>query len=192
MLIGDKLITTTAAPVLLLQSAKDHLNVSHEEDDALIQGYIDDAVAQFEKETGVILKQHTRDATYSQFPYRDDWLVLPTRPLISVTYVKYYATDGTLTTLDNCQVVTSSFQGKIKPPVNETWPAYQCSRSEPVIVRYVVGHATQAEVPRDILGALKIIVADRYENKGDDGRNKMSIPPAAERIMTLNGFGTPA
>jgi uncharacterized phiE125 gp8 family phage protein len=192
MLIGDKLIETTTTEILTLKSAKDHLNVAHDEDDTIISAFMAEAVETFERTTGTILRNQTREATFSQFPYRDDWLLLPSRPLISVTTVSYYATDGTLTVLSGCQVVTSAFQGKIKPPVGETWPAYQCSRSEPVIVRYVAGYATAGTIPKDILGALRLIVADRYENRGDEIKRTTAYPVAAERIMGLHGFGTPA
>lgn len=59
-------------------------------------------------------------------------------------------------------------------------------------MRYVVGYLTPSAIPADVIGCLKLIVGDRYENLGDDTRNKMDMPAAAERIMRLHGFGTPA
>ena len=112
--------------------------------------------------------------------------------VISVISVSYYATDGTLTVLSNCQSSVSSFQGKVKPPVDETWPADQASRSEPVIVRYVCGFTSATTVPKDILGALRLMVADRYENRGDEFKRTEAHPVAAARIMGLHGFGSPA
>lgn len=191
MLIGDTLVTAPSGGVLSLDAAKEHLNVYHDEHDTKIQAYVADAVSTFERITGTYLRPQTREATYSQFPYRDDWLTIPTRPVTSVTSVSYYATSGVLSVLASTQVSLGGFQARIKPPLNECWPAYQAARAEPVIVRYVVGYATASAVPGDVIGCLKMIVGDRYENLGDDPRNKMDMPAAAERIMRLHGFGTP-
>jgi uncharacterized phiE125 gp8 family phage protein len=192
MLIGDTLVTAGTGNVVSLDAVKEHLNVLHDEHNLKIQAYIDDAISTFERITGTYLRSQTREATYSQFPYRDDWLTIPTRPVSAVTWVKYYATSGVQATLADTQNVLTGFQARIKPPLNECWPAYQAARAEPVSVRYVVGYLTPSAIPADVIGCLKLIVGDRYENLGDDTRNKMDMPAAAERIMRLHGFGTPA
>lgn len=191
MLIGDRLITGPSGDIVSLDDVKAHLNVLHDEDDRQIADYIFDAVATIEAQGGLFLRSQTREASFDRFPYSTDFLDVPNRPVTAVNSVRYYATDGTLTTLANCQAAIYGFQARIKPPIDQCWPAVQCTRMAPVLVEYVVGFTLQS-VPKDLIGALKLIVADRYENKGDDTRLKLGLSPAVERVIALHGFGTAA
>lgn len=191
MLIGDRLVTAPSGQVVSTEDAKVHLNVLHDEDDVQIAAYLADAVATIEAQGGLFLRSQTREASFDRFPYSTDWLDVPNRPVTAVNSVRYYATDGTLTTLANCQAAIYGFQARVKPPIDQSWPPVQCTRMAPVLVEYVVGFAI-GTLPRDIVGAIKLIVADRYENKGDDTRLKIGISPAVERVIGLHGFGTAA
>lgn len=192
MLLGDIVQTAPTAQVLSVGDAKAHLHVLHQEHDAYITGLIDEAIESFETETGMCLASQTREATFDDFPCEGEWIVLPRRPVASVTWVKYYDTSGVQQTLASTQNLLGAFEARIVPPINTPWPSTQVGRAGRVTVRYVCGYATADAVPKDIIRAIKLMVGDAYENRGDDLKVRVGIPPAAQRIIHMHSMGTPA
>lgn len=112
--------------------------------------------------------------------YSDCWgegLCLPYPPLISVTHVKYYDLDGVLRTLSssNYWVNTFSQPGDVKFVYGFTPPELQYGRPNSIEVEYVAGYA---EVPEPICHAIKILLTDMYEHRGQYviGNNANKIP----------------
>lgn len=198
MVMGDRLVTATTLAAVDFEEVKAHLNVLHKEDDHKIRNYIESAIADIETEAGIVLCEQIRECTFSRFPARNGELVLPVRPATAVTSVSYYDTTGVLTVLADCQFLLTGFVGRILPPIDDCWPMTQATRAEPVVVRYTAGYGERADdvdvadVPKDIIGAIKLLVADRYENKGDDIRVKNGLPPTVMRVLYRHSIGTPA
>ena len=190
MIIRDRqVVATTGDPPLTTAVAKAHLNVVHDEDNALIAALASAAVAEFEAVTGMKLRSETREATFDRFPGSSaGCLTLPNRPVTSVSSVKYFDTANVEQTLvaDTDYQVTLGFQAKVLVGPDKAWPSVKAGKAEPVAVRYVVG----GTVPDDVLGALKLMVGERYENRGDSVKAK-DVPPAARRVMELHSTSTP-
>jgi hypothetical protein len=69
----------------------------------------------------------------------------------------------------------------------DVWPVTQAGRPEAVEVDFEAGYATVAAIPAEAIQAVLLIVADRYEHRGDEeGRE---IPPAAHRLLNLLRWG---
>jgi uncharacterized phiE125 gp8 family phage protein len=123
-----------------------------------------------------------------------DWAdVLPlpmAAPLQSITSVKYYAADGTLTTLSSSYYGTDTVSEParlVKAP-NVTWPALQSDRlSWRIEVTYVVGWSTIASIPAPLKAALLLLVAHFYENRTavqvGVGIGAVSMPFAVEACI---------
>lgn len=189
MLLTDtQIIAPTGDGPLSLAVAKEHLNVYHDEDDQLISDNIAGAVADFESNANVCIRLQTREATFDRFPSQNDWLLIPRRPCTGIVSVKYYdsANVQQTMTVDDYQAV-NGFNTRLYVGVDKSWPVTKAGRVEVVAVQYTAGYA---KLPDDIFGALKIIVADRYENRGDKAKAE-SIPPAAERVISLHSTSTP-
>lgn len=191
MLIYDKVFTApTGAGPLSVTDAKAHLNVTHTDDDALITALINEAIANFETEAGVLLRVQTREATYDSFPTGSDSLEIPWRPVTSVTSVKYRdLNDAEITLPTTGYQVVEGYQTRIYggASANSVWPETNYLRPAPITIRYIAGYVT---VPDDILGALKIMVAERYTHRGDNIKSP-AMPPAAVRVIHLHSTSTP-
>lgn len=110
-------------------------------DESLAEQLISSACSYFTQKTGHQLSQATFTQKWDDFPceLRLDW-----SPVQSVTWLKYYATTGTLTTLATDQYWASldARPSKIIPAWGVIWPITQYGRPESVMVQYVAGYAS--------------------------------------------------
>lgn len=116
-------------------------------------------------------------------------LALPVEPVQSVTSVQYYATNGTLTTVDAADYQTwlAHSPPLILPAPNESWPSLESGRAGAVRVTFVAGYGAASQVPGDAKAAILLTVGYWYRNRGD-GKDPGSVmalglPPGAERLL---------
>lgn len=104
--------------------------------------------------------------------YGDDWceLELAYPPLVSVTSVKYYGLDGNITTLDPdvfYWVDNRVEPGEIEFKYAVVRPFLQYGRPKAIEIEYIAGYGnTGASVPEPIKHAIKVLITDMYENRG--------------------------
>lgn len=163
------LVTAPAAGVVDLATAKLQLGVEADDDNALIQGYIDAATAWLDGPTGILgrclVTQKWRARYDYQFPA---WRIpLPLAPLIDVTLLSYVASDGSTTTLvkDTDFTVLDGPAGAVIPAYGKAWPA---PRSQPraVTIEFTAGYgATGDLVPAALRTAILMQVAHLYQNR---------------------------
>ena len=114
--------------------------------------------------------------TWTAYSY--DWckkFVLPYSPIITVSSLKYYDDDGTLTTLDtsNYFVSTADEPGYIKMVYDFSGPGLQDDRPNRIEIEYTAGYSSsateatqQAAVPAPIKHAMKVLMTDMHEHRG--------------------------
>ena len=160
--------------------AKTHLNISGTSKDTLIDSLIIAARRQVERYLNRAL------ITQSWKVYYDCWkheLLIPFGNLQVSAYsagppevlespvVKYYNIDGTLTTLtasDYYWVVTTTDPGRIVRKYDVTYPELQYGRPDAIEIAFTAGYgATSAAIPGEIKHAIKLLIANYYENRGD-------------------------
>ena len=104
----------------------------------------------------------------------DDWpetnyIKLPFGNLQFVTSIKWLDTAGTSTTLtvttDYLVETNGDFCGRIVLPYATSWPSGSLYPSNPIIIRFVCGWTATALIPYEIKVAIKMIVADLYQNR---------------------------
>lgn len=110
--------------------------------------------------------------------YADRWckeFYLPYAPLLSVTNVKYYDDDAVLTTLATSEYWVSSVDepGEIEFAYNFNPPQLQQGRPNAIEIIYTAGYSAsateatqQAAVPEPIKHAMKILMTDMHEHRG--------------------------
>jgi len=146
-----------------------------------------------EEFTGMLFVEQTWDVFTDGFPCSSqEALVLPIRPLQSITTLKYTDTEGAVQTLSSTSSPTlaSKFtldnkdwkrKPRIVPAYNESWPS---TRAVPnaVEIRVVAGFALDntsdnkaANVPPLIRQAIKLLAAHYFENR------EASVADAAQR-----------
>lgn len=170
----SKLVTGPASEPVTVAQAKVHLRVDHDADDNYIESLIVQAREYVEHHQERAILSQTWELHLDSFPagcetprgLRSAMIFLPTAPLQSVTHVKYYDGDGTLTTLDTDDYlvigVGTKARGSIVPAVGLSWPTTQ-DRPEAVVARYVAGYADAASVPAATKQAILLMVAQAYE-----------------------------
>jgi len=102
--------------------------------------------------------------------YSEDWceLCLPYAPIQSVTSVKYYALDnaGSISTLDTGQYWVDLIEGEVEFRYATVKPLLEPERPNVIEIEYVAGYGSSTEVPDPIKHAMKILITDMYENRG--------------------------
>jgi uncharacterized phiE125 gp8 family phage protein len=155
----------TAEPVSRIE-AKLHGRVTWTKEDSVIDIYIAAARRYLENYTQQSFVQRTLRAEIPRFA---DAIVLPLRPIASITSIKYYTTDSpqVLTTLSDTGSPTTSSEvfdlvhNVIVRNQGQTWPT-TANRPDAVQIDYVAGYAT---VPEDVKACIFLLLQDLYENR---------------------------
>jgi uncharacterized phiE125 gp8 family phage protein len=147
--------------------AKSHLNVSGTSKDAYIDSLIVTARGQIERYLNRAL------ITQSWKVYYDCWqkeLLIPFGSLSTLTSVKYYDIDGNLQTLstDYYWVLSTTDPARIIRKYDATYPELQYGRPDAIEIAFTAGYgATSSAIPGEIKHAMKLLITNLYENKGD-------------------------
>jgi len=88
--------------------------------------------------------------------------------LRSVSSVKYRDTDNTEYTMDSSEYVVDiqSGRGRVYLGYGESWPTETLQVVNPIYIAYSCGYGeTAADVPAPVVHAMKILLADLFENR---------------------------
>lgn len=180
-------VAPTVGPIELAR-AKEHLRVVGNDEDALIADMLAGAILAAQRECGRVLAGSATYALYlDDFPRKADEdgvgvIRLPIGPVLSLTSIVYRDDAGNTQTLAGSNYAVGLQTGRILP-VN-CWPATDPEALENVTVTFLAGYAQSSLVPKDAIAAVLLILADRYENRGDEGgQADRPIPLAALRLL---------
>jgi uncharacterized phiE125 gp8 family phage protein len=181
-------LTRTVAPTeypVSLAEAKAHLNITVATDDPYITTLIANATERAEVKCGRQFCTATYVLRLDEWP---DVILVPRPPLISVTSVKYYDTDGvqqTLTLTTDYTYDIYSEPGRIHPAYACTWPSVRAIPNA-IEVTYTCGYGAAADVPINIRHAIKILVSHYYEQRDlvVTGTIVTAIPETVDRLLT--------
>lgn len=169
--LDHSLLVAPSSEPLTTTEAKLHASISQSDEDTLIASYIVAARQAAEAYLGRGLFTQTRLCRVSTWA---DVVWLPmAAPLQSVTHIKYYAEDGTLTTLPSSAYVVDAVSepGRVVRAPNQTWPTVQAERDMPIEITYVCGWSNVANIPELIKQGLRLHVAaseaDRLGSSAD-------------------------
>lgn len=183
----------TTEPITLAE-AKAQVRVRDDASDGEIGDMIRTARESVESSLGRALVTQTWDLYLDAFPA--DVIEMPKAPLQSVTSIQYYGAGGTLTTLAATEYQVSSTTagqgqagaapGRISPVYNSVsgWPGLRGGMDD-VVIRFVCGYGTAAQVPSVFKSAMKVLIEDLYEERGSyiTGTILTMLPTAVERIL---------
>ncbi len=208
----------TAEPVSLVE-ARDQCSVDGSEHNATLTTLIQAGREYFETARGVTLVTTVYDLYLDSFPYvalpysypsvvgpwdavgqtyqrtnpdgtSTEAIELPSPPVQSVTSVKYFDAANVLQTLSPTlyDADVKGLSPRICPSYNNAWPATY-SKPNAVVVRYVAGYGTAADVPARIRVAIKSWVAHQFENREAvlTGTTVAPLPFSFESILAMSG-----
>lgn len=169
--------------VVDLETAKAHLRVDFDDDDALIQGYVEAATGMLDGPDGWLgrsLGAQTLRLTLRGFPVGP--FVLPLAPVTDVLSVKYQDAFSGELTIDPALYALSA-AGALELAYGAQWPTL-VDPAAPVIVEYQAGYET---LPPRIRSAILIMTADLYANRETGGVGSVSfaykMPTSVEGLV---------
>ena len=152
-------VVTPPAPTIDLALVKADRRVDHDDDDALIQAYIDAAVSAIDGPKGWLDRATWTQTLEIRQDRFCDSIKLPYGPVQSVTSIIYVDDDGAEQTL-----ATSVYQvsgDEVVLAHDQSWPSLRGDK-DGVRVRYVAG---ADEAPAAIMQALRLLVGQWYESR---------------------------
>lgn len=182
-------VITPPPRIVSAADAKAHLRVDDDAEDALIQAFSDAAQAHIDGPDGWLgrsIGKQTLELRRCGFP---TWIELPFGPVRSVASVKYVDPDGIEQTLDPSAYVVHG--DIIACAHGVTWPGLRSER-ENIRIRYeagypdTVGDAPKSTVPAPIVAAIKLMIADLFENRASvapGARPKIDMSTTVERLL---------
>lgn len=156
--------------------AKTHLNVSGTSKDTYIGTLVTTARRQIERYLNRALINQNWKVYYDYWKHEmlipfGNLQIAGASPGPASPVVKYRSTDGTLTTLteaDYYWVVTTTDPGRIVRKHDVTYPELQDGRPDAIEIAFTAGFgATAASVPEEIKHAMKLLITDYYEHRGE-------------------------
>ncbi|MEC9433878.1 MAG: head-tail connector protein [Pseudomonadota bacterium] len=177
-------VTPPAAEPLTLEQAKAWLRVDGDDDDGVITALIKGARMEVEAFTRLRLITQTVEFTLAAFPGR---IRIPTWPVQSVESVSYIDDAGEAQTMSDADwtLVTGRRPREIAPAYGLTWPSTRAHWNA-VTVKAVVGYGgSGADVPADILAAMRLIIATRFDFRSDAvvGTVAAGLPVTARTLL---------
>lgn len=179
----------TQEPVTL-DDLKSHLRVTRQEENAYLEGLLVAAREYAEQRTGRVF------LTQSLVALSPDWadgtFELLRSPVQSVESVKYYDTDGVLTTLDSSSYIVSTLLGWVQAKSDTVLPALY-DRPDAVQINFTAGATTVEAVPAALVHAVRLLAAHWFINRAplNIGNIVNEIPDTHRRLLDmhrLNGW----
>lgn len=167
-------ILETVTPASGLVVSRSEMQAYLRFDDSAEDSLIDSELAAAQDYVQGIIGKQLLTATYDyklpRFPSPYGPVELPRLPLQSVTSVKYYNTEGTLTTMTvtteyTTQAGTDHAKGYVLPAYGLCWPQTR-GYDRDVVIRFVCGYGLAAAVPDVIKQQIKLIVHHWFYNRG--------------------------
>lgn len=185
---GLTLISPPDGEPITRDEAKTHLRVEleHYEEDDYINSLITAARQEIETESDNIFKRQVWELSLDCFPYCE--ILLRKHPVLDVDEITYYDADGAVQTLSSSlyQTDLTGHFARVLPAPGQSWPSVQSGRAGAVKVRFTAGHEdTPGGIPGDLIHALKLRVANKYEDREDEriGVVAQRVVDASDRLI---------
>ena len=187
-------VAPAAEPVTVAE-AKAHLNVTHSDDDTLIDALVTAAREACEHLTNRAFIYSTWELRLDGFPCEE--IIVPKPPLISVVSIEYVDQAGDTQTwaAANYQVDTKGEPGRIRPAYGATWPVTR-DQLNAVTVTYRAGYAPievgsptdfSGNVPKSLKQAVLLTVGDLWAHKetviAGPGAQAVEVPKVAQLLL---------
>lgn len=172
--------TAPATEPVTVAEAKAYSRIDISADDTVVSNMITMARRELEKIKRRTFVTTTYDYFLDCFPSSDYVpIIFPRPPLVSITSIKYYDTDGVQQTWSSTlyELDKNIQPGRVKPVDGESWPTTDTNKYGLVEIRYVAGYGAAAAVPQEFKHELFAIVAHWYDvRRPVSERNMQNVP----------------
>lgn len=171
----------TIEPVTLIEAKKQcELSPSDTAHDDHLSTLIQAAREQWEHDTDSACLTQTWSVTLEYFD--DDEIYIPKRPIQSITHVKYYDSNNTLTTLSTDYYSLDPAARAVRLKYLQDWPV-TVDRWDAVAITYVAGYGSVAAVPALHRSAIQLLVGHYFENRDMLMSDAMQTMKAYESLV---------
>lgn len=198
--------TRTVEPVVEpidLAAAKNHLRVDIGDDDNLILNSMRAARDYVEIMTGLVMATQTWALYLDRWPRLDrfeTWpaaappgtILLPRRPIQSITSVRWFGSDGSTNTVTSTDYVVDLFsqRPRITPASSKTWPTGTLVPQNGVVVTFVAGYADLTLIPSTARQLQLLMLGHFYQNREavfvGPRASALEVPLAAKTLLGLH------
>lgn len=189
MLAPVRTVAPTAT-IVSLSDAKRHVRVDGDDEDALIGGLVNAAVAHLDGYSGVLGRALTTQTWTQDFSAFSDTMRLPVGNLLSVTSIAYYDSTNAQQTLASS--VYDGLSDTLGPYItrkpDQAWPSTY-TRPDAVRVTWSAGYGPLAsDVPIPIKQAILLLVGHWYANReavvAAPGIVAVELPVAVDALLS--------
>lgn len=176
-----ELVTAPSALPVTTAQARTHVHLASDDTthDTELGDILGAAVEQWESDTDSVLMERTLRVYLEMLG--DDEIYLPSRPVASITNVKYYDDGDTLQTLASTVYSLDKGARAVRLNWNQVWPSTS-TRWDAAQVNYVAGYASADDVPNIAKRAILLLVGYYFAaNRGDN--DKPADMRAYERLV---------
>jgi uncharacterized phiE125 gp8 family phage protein len=190
--MGYVITSAPAAEPLSLTEAKLHLRVEVSEDDALITSIIKAARVAIENYLDQKLVTQTVTEYFDAFPLSGA-LGLSFWPVQSISSITYTDTDGDTQTWAGASYDVDIYgqygrgPARIYPAYSESFPSVR-SEMNAVAVTYIAGYGAATTVPDLIKAAMRLLIAEMYENRTGEPHAKQMQLPVWMMLLTAGAY----
>lgn len=161
-----KRTTDSSSELVSVAQAKEHLRVTHSDDDTYIETLITACRQSLEISTHRALgSSQTYQIGYKRFPTTYHRLVIPNPPIVSVSSLKYYDTNNTLQTVSSSDYTfENNGSGVAYLAMNDaySYPTLSSERVDTVILTCVCGYTA---LPKPLHQAMLLLIAHYYDTR---------------------------
>jgi uncharacterized phiE125 gp8 family phage protein len=181
-----ELVTAPLIDPVTIAECKRHMRVEHSDDDVIIGSLINVAVNYLDV-TGMLGKAMITQTWAEYIAPNPTTVHLSITPVQSVTSIEYYDVNNVLQTdtLSNYYIIGSKSYKTIYPKSGFSFPV-TFKRDDAIKITYVVGFGDTAEsVPETVRHAIKMLVANYYENRENEliGTISKTLPFGIEQLI---------
>lgn len=165
-----KLITAPAVEPVSTTELKSQLRITTSDQDTMLGVLIKAARQQVEDYLRFSIISSTWELYLDEFPASGECIWIQKSPVTDITFLKYIASDGTLTTLTEDTDFVADYNSKpcrIYEAYSKSWPTPRLIKNA-VVVKFVTGYANAAAVPEVIKQAILMVASTMYENPLDE------------------------
>lgn len=183
-----ELVTAPVIEPVTISECKQHMRIEHSDDDQIIAALINVAVKYLDV-TGMLGKAMITQTWAEYVDFHATTVHLSITPVQSVTSIEYYDVNNALQTdtLSNYYIIGTKGYKTIYPKSGYSWPV-TFKRDDAIKITYVVGFGNTAEsVPETVRHAIKMLVANYYENRETElvGTTSKTLPFGVEQLIAM-------
>jgi uncharacterized phiE125 gp8 family phage protein len=180
------LVTAPTETPITSEEAVLHLRIDTDDEDSLVDGLIDAAVAYLDGWTGRLGKCLVTQTWKQQYDLFAQRMRLPLDPVQSIASVKYQDINNATQTISssNYQLLIDERGPYVEFNYNYTLPITY-AQEPPIVIQFVVGYGSADQVPNALKQAMLLLIANWYKNREAvlDGYRVELLPGGVEALL---------